>query len=99
MISSLPRWCSTSSAIAEQMTSASARDAMMVTYPDMASGAEFVNVFKLVIDLGADGAPFLKSLQLVAPRFVNPLVCRLRLHAFSHAVGLPCTATVERPQC
>ena len=58
-------------------------------YPAMASGAEFVNVFKLVIDLGADGAPFPKSLQLVASRFVNPLVRRLRLHAFSNAVGLP----------
>ena len=62
---------------------------MTVIYPDMASGAEFVNVFKLVIDLGADGAPFFKSLQLVALRFVNPLVRRLQLHVFSNAVGLP----------
>ena len=61
----------------------------MVTYPGMASGAALVNVFKLVIDLGADGAPFLKFLQLVASRFVNPLARRLRLHAFSNVVGLP----------
>ena len=61
----------------------------MVTYPDMASGAEFVDVFKMMIVLGAHGAPFLKSLQLAASRFVNPLARRLRLHAFSNAVGLP----------
>ena len=85
----MSRWCSKAFAIAENMAFASARDAMMVTYPNMASGAEFVNVCKLLVDLGADGAPFLKSLQLVASRFVNPLVRRLRLHAFSNAVGLP----------
>ena len=58
MVSSMSRRWSKSAAIAEQMNFASARAAMMVTYPDMASGAEFANVFKLVIDLGGDGAPF-----------------------------------------
>ena len=89
LISPLSRWCSKSSAIAEQHTLERAREAMMITYPNMVLDAEFMDVFKLVIDLGADGAPFLKSLQLVASRFVNPLVRRLRLHAFSSVVGLP----------
>jgi hypothetical protein len=89
LVSSLSRWCSKSSAIAEKLTFASARNAMMVTYPDMACDEEFVNVFKLVVDLGADGAPFLASLQSFASRFVNPQVRRLRLHAFSSAAGLP----------
>ena len=89
LISSLSRWCSKSSAIAEQHTFGLAREAMMVTYPDMVQDAEFVNVFKLVIDLGADGAPFLASLQSFASKLVNPQVRRLRLNAFSSAAGLP----------
>ena len=60
-----------------------------MTYPDMVQDAEFVNVFKLVIDLGADGAPFLASLQSFASKFVNPQVRRLWLNAFSSAAGLP----------
>ena len=45
LISSLSRWCSKSSAIAEKHTFGLAREAMMVTYPDMVQDAEFVNVF------------------------------------------------------
>ena len=89
LISSLSRWCSKSSAIAEQHTFDLAREAMMVTYPELVQDAEFVNVFKLVIDLGADGAPFLASLQSFASKFVNPQVRRLRLNAFSSASDLP----------
>ena len=59
-INSLSRWCSKSSAIAEQHTFGLAREATMITYPDMVQDAEFVNVFKLVIDLVADGAPFFR---------------------------------------
>ena len=89
LISSLSRWCSKSSAIAEQHTFGLAREAMMITYPDMVQDAQIVNAFKLVIDLGADGAPFLASLQSFASKFVNPQVRRLRLNAFSIADGLP----------
>ena len=89
LINFLSSWCAKSSAIAEQHTFGLAREAMMVTYPDMVQDAEFVNVFKLVIDLGADRAPFLASLQSFASKFVNPQVRRLRLNAFSSAAGLP----------
>ena len=85
LISSLSRWCSKSSAIAEKHTFGLAREAMMVTYSELVQDAELVNVFKLVIDLGADGAPFLASLRSFASRFVNPQVRRLRLNAFSSA--------------
>ena len=45
LISSLSMWCSKSSAIAEQHTFGLAREAMMITYPDMVQYAEFVNAF------------------------------------------------------
>ena len=48
-----------------------------------------MQVFRFVIDLGADDAPFLKSLQAFTSRFVNPEVRRLRLAAFAAVASLP----------
>ena len=46
LVSSLYRWRSKSAAIAEkQITFASARGAMMVTYPELVQDAECVHVF------------------------------------------------------
>ena len=45
----------------------------MVTYPDMGQDGEFVNVFKLVIDLGGDGAPFLEVVAVCRVEVREPV--------------------------
>ncbi len=89
LVSALSKWCSKSSAIAEKMTYENAKEAMMMEYPDMAQDEEFIQLFKLVIDLGADGAPFLAGLKAFTSKFVNPELRRARLVAFSGVAGLP----------
>ena len=88
LLSSLSKWCSRTSAMAEKMTFANAKEAMLLTYPGLAGEEDFVKVFNLVIDLGAEKAPFLGSLQAFTSRFVNPQLRRLRLHAFACVADL-----------
>ena len=62
---------------------------MGLLYPDMARDGEFVGMFKLVIDLGADEAPFLASLKTFTSKFVNLALRRLRPQASSNVAALP----------
>ena len=88
VLSSIMKWCSLQTS-ADQITFERAREAMVVLYPDMAGDGDFVNMFKLVIDLGAGKAPFLASLKEFASKFVNPALRRLRPQAFSNVAALP----------
>lgn len=88
VLNALSKWCSSQTS-ADQMTFQRAREAMVVLYPDMARDGEFVNMFKLVIDLGAGKAPFLASLKEFTSKFVNPTMRRLRPQAFSNVAALP----------
>ena len=83
LLSSMAKWCSRTSAMAETVRYESAREAMVLTYPDLATEEGLLGIFRLVVDLGAEGAPFLKSLQGFTSRFVNPELRRLRLQAFN----------------
>ena len=87
--SPMSRWRSKYSAFAERHTIGLAREVSMVIYRDMLQNAEFVNVFKLVVGVGSDGAPPLASLQSFASKFVSSQVRRLLLNAFPSAAGLP----------
>ena len=87
VLNSLSRWCS--SQTSDEISFQRAREAMGLLYPDMARDGEFVNMFKLVIDLGADKAPFLASLKEFTSKFVNPALRRLRPQAFSNVAALP----------
>ena len=62
---------------------------MMRSYAPMAEDADFMHLFKLVVDLGATQQPFLLDVLNFTARFVNPKLRRLRVAAFAASSRLP----------
>ena len=80
----------TASAVAEHALGwEAARQKLAQTLPGFATDAAFVDLFRFVVDLGANKAPFLADLQAFHAKFVDPKTRRARLSAFTALNLLP----------
>ena len=71
-IASLSRLCKASTAVAENVCFKMAKAKVALTLPTMADEPEFLHMFRFVVDLGGDAAPFVPDLRDFTARFVNP---------------------------
>jgi len=71
-IAALSRLCGPSTAVTVCMSFESAKQKMQLTLPLIVDDPDFVNMFRFVVDLGGDGAPFVPDLREFTFRFVSP---------------------------
>ena len=70
-------------AAAERTISASLAQARLrVTLPAFADDEHFLELYRFIVDLGGDGAPFIQDLRSFHERFVDPKVRKIRLSVF-----------------
>ena len=73
----------------QQVAWASAQDRLRQTMPGFAEDESFLELYRYVIDLGSDEAPFLPNLKAFHCQFVDPKVRKIRLSAFGALNQLP----------
>ena len=74
LLASLARVCTRESAVADHVNFESIRERIRSTMPEFAADEDVIDLFRFVVDLGADGAPFLKDLRHFHEKFVDPKV-------------------------
>jgi hypothetical protein len=68
----LSRMCTKSAAVVASVSFASAKEKVALTLPCMSEDPDFLHLFRFVIDLGGDAAPFIPDLREFTARFLNP---------------------------
>jgi hypothetical protein len=74
---------------AGQLSAAGVRSQLALTLPELASDESFMDLFRFCIDLGGDGADFLRDLRQFHEKIVDPALRRLRLSVFAVANAIP----------
>lgn len=76
-IASLSRLCTASAVVSARLNFERAREKLQFTLPLIADDPDFLCMFRFVVDLGGDVAPFVPDLRQFTHRFVNPQVLGL----------------------
>ena len=72
IIRALTKWCSAEEKAGKNVTFAAAKQKLSVTLGAIVGDPDFLQLFRFVVDLGADNAPYIPDLCEFTSRFVDP---------------------------
>ena len=71
-LSHLSKLCKRSSEVAEELEYKVLRERVRSTLPEFAEQPDFVGLFRFVVDMGGDNAPFCRGSPFVSPEICGP---------------------------
>ena len=72
VIRALTNWCSAEEKASRDLTFAAAKEKLSVTLGAIVDEPDFIQLFRFVVDLGADSAPYIPDLCAFTGKFVDP---------------------------
>ena len=91
-ISLTSKYCSKSSEVAGAVAFDSLREKLALSTPTIADVPDFINIFKFIVEVGAEAYNHIRFLSQFVGKFVDPKKRRLRLASFSVVTELPAEA-------